>query len=423
MESQPRLRRRHRYPRTALWVTAVLALAALAWMVIGVPTFVKYPTDLEASPHYKGTFRAFVDLSMAPLAQPMTVPLTIDRHIQAIGDQSGASKVLVRETIDQKAGDLVNTSQTNDYVMDRSTLKNVADDRAYAFEKSNVVDRAGAYRLNLPFDTSRDETYPIYKNEIAKTYTLVPDKKTPTSEVEGLTLSNFRGRVNEAPLSDAYLAQLNKAVKLPSSLTLDQLAPHLLAAGIDVDAVIAALTPVLTPQDATTLSTFAAQPIPLRYVLSFDGRAAIEPVTGAEVRVGAIETVGARPVLTNLPALRQVLSHYPGVPAAVDANAALGNLANAPATKLFQFDYRQTPASVADIADKASSMRRQILAAKVWLPLGLAAAAVLSLAIGGAVYVRRGRTTGAELEEKAPTRGRPTPPKRGLGPTPGRSSA
>lgn len=422
MESQPRARRRHRYPRTALWVTAGLALAALAWMVIGVPTFVKYPTDLEASPHYKGTFRAYVDMSMKPLAQPMSLPLTIDRHIQAISDQSGASTVLVRENIDQKAGHLVNTSQTNDYVMDRSTLKNVADPRAYAFEKSNAVDRAGAYRLNLPFDTSRDETYPIYKNEIADTYTLASDKRDPTSKVEGLTLSNFRGRVDEAPLSDAYLAELNKAVKLPSSVTLDQLAPQLRAAGIDVDALTAALAPVLSPADAATLSTFAAQPIPLRYVLSFDGRVGIEPVTGAEVRVGAVETVGVRPVLTDLPALRQLLGRYPGVPAAVDANAALGKLANAPATKLFQFDYQQTRASVADIADKASSMRRQILAAKVWLPLGLAAVAVLSLAIGGAVYVRRGRTAEAQVGEQAPARGRRTR-RRGLEPTPGRSSA
>jgi hypothetical protein len=36
-----------------------------------------------------------------------------------------------------------------------------------------VVDRSGSYRLNLPFDTSRSETYDIYKNEIDDTYGLV----------------------------------------------------------------------------------------------------------------------------------------------------------------------------------------------------------------------------------------------------------
>jgi hypothetical protein len=426
MEPQSRRHRSgHRYPRTALWVGAGLALAAVAWMVIGVPTFVKYPTDVDASPRYEGDFRAFVDFSMVPLDQPMEMPLTIDRHIEAIGNESGSSHVLVRETIAQKAGDLVDTTQTNEYVMDRSTLQNVADDRAFAFDEGNVVDRAGAYRLNLPFDTSRDETYEIYKNEIDATYMMAADTETPTSDIEGLELSNFTASVDEAPLSDAYLAELNDVVTLPESLTLDELKPQLLAAGIDVDAVVTALTPVLTPEDAATLSEFASQPIPIDYVLTFDGTAAVEPVTGVEVSVANVETVGARPMLTSLPALQEVLSHYPDVPEAVAASAAADDLATAPATQLFQFDYAQTPASVADIADEARTMRRQVLAARVWLPLALVAGAVLSLAVGALVFVRRGHATHAKPARPAgsPPRRSPGTSSGGLGTYPGRSPA
>ena len=165
---------RHRYPRTALWVAGGLAAATLAWMVVGVPTFVKYPTDLDVSPRYEGTFSLLVDPSTAaPLAEPVVMPLTVDRHIEAIGDESGSSRVVVRETIHQVAGDLLDVTQTNQYVMDRSSIENVADDRAFAFDPANVVDRSGSYRLNLPFDTSRSETYEIYKNEIDDTYGLV----------------------------------------------------------------------------------------------------------------------------------------------------------------------------------------------------------------------------------------------------------
>ncbi|HEX6568950.1 MAG TPA: porin PorA family protein [Acidimicrobiales bacterium] len=414
MEPSRSPRPRRRFPRSALWVAGGLAVAALAWMVVGVPTFVKYPTDLEASPQYEGTFRAFVDFSMAPLDEPLETPLTVDRRIAAVEDESGSSRVLVRETITQKAGDLLDTTQTNAYVMDRSTLRNVADDRAFAFDEANVVDRSPAYRLNLPFDTSRDETYEVYKNEIDDTYRMASDTDNPTSHIEGLDLSNFNASLQEAPLSDAYLAQLNKVVELPESVTLDQLKPHLLPAGIDVDGLIAALTPVLTAEDAAALSEFAAEPIPLEYVLSFDGRAAVEPVTGAEVKVAADETVGARPVLTNLPALQEVLSHYPEVPEAVATNAALDDLATAPATRLFQYDYEQTPASVADIADEARSMRRQVLAAKVWLPLALAAGAALSLLVGGAVALRRSRTSPAgEGAGSTRTRRRRRPPTPG----------
>jgi Porin PorA len=381
---------RHRYPRPALWIGGGLAVAALVWMVIGVPALLKYPTDLDVSPQYEGTFTLLVDpATAAPLAEPVVMPLTVNRHLEAIGDESGASRVVVRETIHQVAGDLLDVTQTNQYVMDRSSLENVADDRAFASDPANVVDRSGSYRLNLPFDTSRGETYDIYKNEIDDSYELVGDTETPSTDLEGLHLSNFVAHVDEAPLGDAYLAELGTTVPLPESLTLDQLKPQLLAAGIDVDALVAALMPMLTPEDAATLSAVAAEPIPIDSVLSFDGRAAVEPATGAEVKVAVAESVGARPVLTSLPALQGVLGHYPDVPAAVTASAALDVLTVAPAIPLFEYGYEQTPASVADIAGTASDMRRQVLLATVWLPVALAAGAVLTLVVGAAVFLRR----------------------------------
>jgi hypothetical protein len=383
-------RARHRYPRTALWVAGGLAVAALLWMVVGIPAVVKYPTDLDVSLRYDGTFSVLVDpLTAAPLAEPVVMPLTVDRHIEAIGDESGSSRVVVRETIHQVAGDLLDVTQTNQYVMDRSSVENVADDRAFAFDPANVVDRSGSYRLNLPFDTSRSDTYTIYSNENDDTFPLVGDTENPTIELEGLRLSNFVARVDEAALSNAYLAELNKAVPLPDALTLEQMKPQLLAAGVDVDALVAALTPVLTPEDAATLSSVAAEPIPLEYVRSFEGDVAIEPVTGAEVRVSVSESVGARPVLTSLPALQDVLGHYPSVPEAVTTSADLDDLAAATAIPLFAYRYEQTPASVADVADTAKEMRRQVLLARVWLPLGLGVGAVLSLVVGAAVFVQR----------------------------------
>jgi hypothetical protein len=383
-------RARHRYPPTALWFAGGFAVVAMVWMVVGIPSVVKYPTDLDVSPRYRGTFSLLVDpATAAPLEEPVVMPLTVDRHLEAIGDESGAAQVVVRETIHQVAGDLLDVTQTNQYVMDRSSLENVSDNRAYAFDPANVVDRSDSYRLNLPFGTSRGETYDIYKNEIDGTYELVGDTERPTSDVEGLHLSNFTAAVDEAPLGDAYLAELNKTVPLPDSLTLDQMKPQLLAAGIDVDALIAALTPVLTPEDAATLGSFATEPIPIEYVLSFDGQAAVEPVTGAEVRVSVSESVGARPVLTSLPTLQGVLSHYPDVPEAVTTRAALDELGTAPAIPLFTYSYRQTPDSVADVAGEVTGMRRQVLAATVWLPLTLGAGVVLSLGVGAVVFLLR----------------------------------
>lgn len=381
---------RHRFPRATLWVAAMAAVAAMAWTLMAVPALVKYPADLDATQHFEGTFTLLVDpATAAPLDEPITLPLTVDRHVEAIGEESGASTVVVRETIHQRAGDLLDVTQVNQYVMDRSTVQNLADERAFAFEPAIVVDRSGAYRLHLPFDTDGGATYPIYGNEIDGTYGITADPAQPTGEVEGLDVAYFTVDVEEAPVTDAYLAELSKAVPLPTGLTLDELKPQLLAAGIDVDALLAALMPVLSPEDTETLLAFAGERIGLEYVLSFSGRLAVEPVTGTEVQVSAAESLGVRPALTSLPTLLEVLGHYPDVPAAVEATGALEALIAGPPIALFEYEYDQTPASVAEIASEAASMRTLVLAAKVWVPLGLAGLALLSLAIGAVVYRRR----------------------------------
>jgi hypothetical protein len=395
----------------AMALAGGLVVAALLWWAFGVSALVKYPTDIDVNPRYEGTFSLHVDPATgAPLATPLEQPLTIDRHIRAVGDESGADTVVVKETIAQKAGDIVDTTQTNVYVMDRRTLKNLADDRAYAFDPENVVDRAGAYRLNLPFDTSRDETYPMYKNEIDGTYQLKPNTADPTTHEEGLKLANFVTAVDEAPLSEAYLAELRKSVPLPETMTLDQLKPQLERYGLNVDALLTALTPSLTAADFATLGELAANPIPLRYVISFEGRAAVEQTTGAEVDVGVAERIGARPELTALPELQALLGRYPDVPEAGRALEALDEMVAAPAPLLFEYRYDQTPESVADIADEVSSMRQQILLAKFYLPFGLLVAALLSLVVGLVVYRRRRpeREPVAEID----LRTRPTPDER-----------
>lgn len=385
--SPGRLPRRFGFPRTALWASGAFLVAAALWVLVGIPTLVKYPTDLDVTPRYEGTFTVFVDpTTSAPLAEPLVLPLTVDRHIEAIADQSGSSQVLVEETIRMQAGDLIDTTQRNVYVMDRSTLENVADGRAHAFDPDNVVDRSGSYRLNLPFDTNGDSTYRIYQNEFDATYEMVPDASDPTGEIEGLDVLNFAASVTEVPVTDAYVAELSRSVPLPEALTLDQLSPILLDAGIDVDAILAALTPVLTPADLAALSEFAAEPIGLEYVLSFEGLAAIEPQTGAQVEVQVLsETLGARPELSALPVLLDVLDNYPEVPEAVAATSALADFSTAPATPVFEYSYAQTPDSVVETAQLTADMRAEVLLAERWVPMGLTAAALLSAGAGALV--------------------------------------
>jgi hypothetical protein len=150
---------------------------------------------------------------------------------------------------------------------------------------------------------------------------------------------------------------------------------------------------VITADDLALLSKVAARPIPLQYVLSVEGTARVETTTGAEVDVVATEWVGAKPVLADAAELQALLARYRNVPEAVAGGEALAALSAAPATKLFEYRYEQTPASVAEIAHEVKSQRQKIRLAEVYVPAGLLAAAVLILAAGALVYWhRRGST-------------------------------
>ena len=397
--------------KKTLAIACGFVVLAVVWSTFAVPALKKYPTNLDVTAHYTGTFTLFVNPGTgAPLSAPIQLPLTIDRHIQAQGNESGSSLVVVRETITQKAGDLVNASQTNVYVMDRSTMKNVADRRAYALQPANVVNRSGDYRLNLPFDTSSTKTYPIYKNELGASYAMRGNAVMPTKTEAGLRLRNFDASVTDVPLDAAYRAELNKLMPLPGSMTLDQLKPQLKAAGLDVDAVLAALTPVITPADLTTLIQVALRPVELKYVLSFDGQAAVDPMTGAEVDLGATESVGVRAALTDTAALQTVLGHYPNVPQAVVASKALIAIGAAPAAKLISYRYQQTTTSVADIARQVKSMRSRLRLAEVVVPAGLLGAGVVMFLLSGWLLWRRQRKAAVIRHATPPL----SPPEGGL---------
>jgi hypothetical protein len=160
------------------------------------------------------------------------------------------------------------------YVMDRTTINNVADDRAWAFTPDNVVDRSPAFRLAFPFDTKAEPTL-IYKNEIATTYMAQPPARGRRAASTSSTSPATRPPGAGQPRLPRAISTFNP---LPGELTLDQLKPVLKAKGLDVDALLPQLLPNLTPEDTTTLVGLAAAPIKLQYLFTFSGADSVETV-------------------------------------------------------------------------------------------------------------------------------------------------
>jgi Porin PorA len=373
----------------AIGAGALLVVGSFVWRGVAVPALVRFPTDLDVTPEYSGTFTLAIDpVTHLPLDKPATYPLAVTRHIEADGAASSKQLVVVKEDLHLVAQGLFDFGQHHQYVMDRRTMRNVKDGRAWAFTPDNVVDRSPDYRLNFPFDT-QDRAYPVYKNETAATYQATP--AGTTSKIEGLTARDFHASTEPTPVVPAYLASLDQAVTLPRQLTITELKPVLASAGLDIDASLPGLLAVLSPQDTATVAKLASASVDLTYELSFSGTDSIEPYTGSTLEVRDVtETLTARPSGDTVTTLQSILEKYPDNTEAKAGLGAIRSLAANP-IKVFTNAYSQTEASVRDIARTVKDQRDKRRLAERTIP-DLALIVGLVLIVVGVVLVTvRGR--------------------------------
>jgi hypothetical protein len=396
--------------RLAGIIVAVIGILAVVgsfvWRSVAVPALVKYPTDLDVTPQYEGTVTLYLDpTTYAPLATPRETPLTVTRHVESIGDESGADRVVVKETLDlESPGLFPKTTQENQYVMDRRKMVNVADPRSWAYTPDNVVDRSGSYRLQFPFDT-KSTTYPVYKNEIGTTYDAAP-ASPPDGEAGGFKTRNFAASEAATALTPAYLTALNKIVPLPTELGLDKLQPILAGAGFDISVELPQLIASLSPADVQTIAGLATKPVQLQYQMAFEGADSVEGYTGSIVDVTEVkETVSAKPVGESVATLVGVLQKYPNVAAAQRGLAAIAML-DAEPLKIFVNSYHQTDASVTDVAKEIKDQKDLRRLAESTLPNGLLIGGAALAVIGAvlALWPRRTKPAAdAELPPPTPT--------------------
>jgi hypothetical protein len=371
-------------------VGVLLFAGSFVWRSVAVPALVRFPTDLDVSPKYEGTVTLFIDpQTNLPLDQPREYPLTVDRHIKANSKESSTDFVVLDESLDLLASGLFHLTQQNRYVMDRRQIYNVDDPRAYAFAPDNKVNRAADYRLNFPFDT-KETSYPIYKNEIGTAYRVSP-ASPPTGTAAGLKTLNFAANEPSKPVTQAYLAFLDQAVKLPRQLTLDQLKPILKSAGFDIDVMLPKLLPQLSAADVQTIVGLAQQPIDLAYQLSFTGMDAVEPYTGSIVDVPAVdELLTGVPTGTSVSTLQSLLQKYPNSPEAKAGLDAIAKL-NAAPIKVFENKYKQTDASVTDIAKTVRDQRDKRRLAESTIPNAMLIVGIVLTVIGVLLAILWGR--------------------------------
>jgi hypothetical protein len=360
----------------------LLILASIIWWAVAVSALVKLPDDIDSAAEYMGKMTWFVDpVSHRPLPEGKEVEmdLKVERSLKSDAAQYDSAKGVILEKILVDLG-MQKQEQRFAYVLDRKTFENLQDGRAYAWREDYVVDRQGSYYPFLPMDTSRDEKYRIWKNEINDA---VESEFVSEEEKEGITVYNFRGSFEEKPLDPACL----EAYGLPATLPFEEFKASLKTMGVDVDGLLALARQRFSAEDLKQLSSALEAGVPLKYYWTMENETSVEPKTGIPVDTYKnVETVSMEVDREALTAAFSVFTKYASDPALAPYLGKLSELQQKMAgegkQKIFRIEYSQTAESIKTVVDEAKRALGKINVAKVYIPWALLIVGALLLIIG-----------------------------------------
>ncbi len=391
--------RTSRLPKVLLICAAVPLVLLAAWPRVIEPTLVKIPGGIDRTNHYTGTVTVFLDAaSGSTLATPQTSPMSITRVTQSVPGETGATTTALRDT---DTIDLLghHSDQTSVFVLDRSSARNVNDDRAVAFG-DNPVNRHSAYYPNLPFNVDNKRTYPIWNNEAAHVYVVARADGSASTTVNGVKVLRMRGVLEPTPIASYFLPELQK-LGSPTELTPAQLQAQIEASGVKASDVLDGLAKVIPADEMGTIIGILSSPLPLQYSTALTADALVEPTTGIVVRTRSVKQFFVQPAAYALRPVQQILDSHSDDAFVKAVNDNLKALAGTP-RPAFTLDYTTDPASVSSMADYASTQRDKLKLATLWAPAALLLLTVV-LALASFWTWRRSRPQPPAVPPRGPT--------------------
>lgn len=355
-----------RLSKVLLIVAAVPLVLLAGWQRVIEPALVKIPGDINRTNHYAGTVSVFVDAkTAADLATPQQSPMSILRVAKSVPGGTGSGTTALRETdhISLLGQDV---EQGYVFVLDRSSARNMFDERATAY--GNNVNRHGAYYPNLPFGVDASRHYAIWNNEAGTAYVVERDGGPKTATINGVKVLRMRGELPMTPVATYYTAELTK-MGLPSELTPEQLQGQFAASGVDATATLAALGKVLSPSEMLTIIGALGNPLPLQYSTSLSAEARVEPTTGIVVWTHSVKRFFVGPSPASLSPVKKILDSHSSDPVVKAVDDYLTTLSKPRAA--FTLDYSTNAASANSMASYAGTQRTKLRLAQLYAPAGL----------------------------------------------------
>jgi len=374
--------------RIILAVGVVFAVAGIVLPFILGAVFVSFPGGpVDLTTRAVGQYVPKVNPGTLVPQQQQSQPLRLIRRLRTV-ETSGGTVILQQDDTEQVGPLPLHFTQR--YAIDQDSVRNVASPQAYAYAPGNTVDRSPAYSVNLPLGTGNGP-YLMWDDATGQSYRLTAHGSVSQ---DGLQLELFRGHLSAAPVSPAFLAAL-APLGLTSTMTLDQLKPQLVAAGVDVDQLRNVALRQLDSADQAAVNEFIQGPIAVSYLLTSDVQLLVYPATGTIVSVRqATQSLAMLPDIAGIGRIVQILSQpkYSGKTAVTAAAAELTKLIAAPpTTTLFTTSYAQDASSTAAVAAFAAARGSDISTLTFTIPLiiGLIGGVLILVGVVLLVQARR----------------------------------
>jgi hypothetical protein len=339
-----------RITRTSVVVAVIGVLLIVAAAVVRfavVPSVTKLPDDLNTTQKYEGTYNGLNPAALAGGSSQLLLrnaPMTASRTYTV--DSTSGDTAVVKETIQRALAGQSQPKADTLYAVDRSTFES-----APAPSGTSGVSKSKGWIFTLPLHPSTDAKYTLWD---AATQAAYPLTYTKTSTLDGRTVLQYQS-VAKGTLADPA------SLGLPTSITRPQV--------VALQPVLASvLPPALLAQLPALLGTLPAT-IPVTYTSTTTSTVYADSVMGLPVKSGSTQVI--------------------------TAGISLGSKIQVPFTTI---KLTATDASVASMADDASSKASSLNLVETIVPIVLLVLGVIALVI--ALVIARRAASGTTPEPR-----------------------
>jgi hypothetical protein len=245
------------------------------------------------------------------------------------------------------------------------------------------VNREGSFYPLLPFDTSKDETYKVWKGEIGEAG---DTEFLEEVDKHGVTVYNFKGSATLEEKKEVVPTYI-EINGLPAEVTFEAVKPRLKELGVDVEGLLALARQRLSAEDWQSLDAALKGKIPLKYYWTFDIETSVEPKTGVPVDLYKdVEAMYMELDTSKLAGAFTILAKYSSDPMLGPVLQQLvglqGKLGEAKPQKILEYSIAQTDDTVKSAIEDAKKAVSKINLVKVYIPWALLIVGALLLIIG-----------------------------------------